>query len=946
MPKKNKFKAFIQKNIYLILAFFIPATIHGIAFIVMNVYPFGNKSIMVIDNFHQYSPFLSEFKDILENGNSLLYSWNSGMGSNFWARYGYYLASPLNLLFVLFPQRLLPEFIVLLSLIRTGISGMTFFIYIRRKYQQNNFAGVAFAVLYAVSSYTLAYYWNIMWFDCIAVLPLIVLGIELLVTENKGILYCVTLAFAMYTNYYIALIICIFIIIYYLMFYLSLAPNKDFYQSGSKIIQKQHKNILYIQGFSCKNMRNPGFSPFFFKTVSLAGYSLLSAGLAAIILLPTYYALSVSQSAGASFPSAVEFYSNTVEILAGHLMNISPSVMSGMPNVYCGLIVVLLIPLYFMNSKISLREKICSGIFIAFFILSFNINYLNFIWHGLHFPNSLPFRFAFLYCFFLVGIAFKAFIYLDGVNRSAIFKSLLSALAVVLIVEKIYPDIAEVKVIYPSLLFLILNGVILLNIHLTHSKKHVENSISVQNTAHSLEGNLIKRSTLSGVYRLRNKHRSLTVSNKPHKIPAVISIVLLILIATEISINAGYGISAAGVGQRSNYMGNLSTVKNVVAEVENWKNNENDFFRMEFLKDTVSNTPSLYNYKGASYFSSTAIVSVTNMMEKLGLRPSSAWYIYKGSTPIINSLFSFRYLLSKEDTYNNPLYPLVDTIDDIQIYQNPYQLPLAFMVNEELADWNLTDTNVFAIQNDFIQRSTGQPYMVLLPVTYEEKSFENAEITSRNGNRYHVQVFDSSKPGFVNFNFKNPDKQMLYLYIRSRDSDYIWYIKDGKSEGHNIRYYPYIIDTQYFDATEEVEVSIRFEEKSSGEFEVYGCLFDENAFMDAYEQLSSQPFVIDHFSDTKITGTVQVEESGILLTTIPYDQGWRVKVDGERVPLEHIGKGFIILHLDTGMHNVEFSYIPLGFIPGLSISLISLAILIFIIILSRNERKQSPRQLI
>ena len=142
MPKQNKpiyrlrqadCAGIKRKNnaIYPVLSFIVPVLILGIAFACMKVSPFGDKSIMVIDNFHQYSPFLSEFRDILKDGGSLLYSWNSGMGTNYWARYGYYLASPLNFLFVFFPQNSLPEFIVLITLIRVGSAGLFFFFYLR-----------------------------------------------------------------------------------------------------------------------------------------------------------------------------------------------------------------------------------------------------------------------------------------------------------------------------------------------------------------------------------------------------------------------------------------------------------------------------------------------------------------------------------------------------------------------------------------------------------------------------------------------------------------------------------------------------------------------------------------------------------------------------------------------------------------------------------------------
>ena len=124
---------FLRRNIYLIMSFFIPAAVHLIAFAIMSISPFGKNSMMVIDNFHQYTPFLSEFRDMLRNGDSLFYSWNSGLGTNFWARYGYYLASPLNFLSVFVKGESLPEFIVFLTAFRTGIAGAAFYTFLTRR---------------------------------------------------------------------------------------------------------------------------------------------------------------------------------------------------------------------------------------------------------------------------------------------------------------------------------------------------------------------------------------------------------------------------------------------------------------------------------------------------------------------------------------------------------------------------------------------------------------------------------------------------------------------------------------------------------------------------------------------------------------------------------------------------------------------------------------------
>jgi len=170
--------------------------------------------------------------------------------------------------------------------------------------------------------------------------------------------------------------------------------------------------------------------------------------------------------------------------------------------------------------------------------------------------------------------------------------------------------------------------------------------------------------------------------------------------------------------------------------------------------------------------------------------------------------------------------------------------------------------------------------------------------------------------------------------------DYIWYIKGNQSEGHNIKFYPYIIDMQYFGDVDEIELSLKFEEHASGEFEMYAYYMDTDAFMDAYEILNSRPLVLESFTDTKITGSIQADRPGVLFTSIPFDRGWSVRLNGDKIAPEDIelfGEGFITVTLRPGVHKVEFSYMPENFLLGLLISICSVFIISAIILLKHKH---------
>ena len=198
-----------------LLAFFIPVIIMVIVFIQRGIFPFGENSFLRTDMYHQYAPFFQEFREKLTSGESLLYSWNVGMGVNFSALYAYYLASPLNWLIVLCPRDYVIEFMSYMVVVKIGLCGLSMAWYLRSRNRRTDIGAGVFGTFYALSGYLAAYSWNIMWLDCIILLPVIVRGAERLVNEKKPHLYCLALGLSILSNYYISIMICMFLVLWF-----------------------------------------------------------------------------------------------------------------------------------------------------------------------------------------------------------------------------------------------------------------------------------------------------------------------------------------------------------------------------------------------------------------------------------------------------------------------------------------------------------------------------------------------------------------------------------------------------------------------------------------------------------------------------------------------------------------------------------------------------------
>ena len=156
--KQNIFK----RNIPVIAAFVICAAAMVLIFAARGIYPFGDEMYLRSDMYHQYATFLKEFQSILKNGDSLLYTWNIGLGSDFIGTYAYYLASPVNWLVYFLPTGYIPEIMACFIILKAGLMSSTMAFYLKKHFGQYTFAVTAFGIFYGMSSYMAAYSWNLM----------------------------------------------------------------------------------------------------------------------------------------------------------------------------------------------------------------------------------------------------------------------------------------------------------------------------------------------------------------------------------------------------------------------------------------------------------------------------------------------------------------------------------------------------------------------------------------------------------------------------------------------------------------------------------------------------------------------------------------------------------------------------------------------------------------
>ncbi len=401
--------------------------------IIKGIYPFGGYSFANHDCIQQYIPFLSEYRNKLVNGESLFFSWDISLGTDFFTVFTYYLSSPLNLLVVFFNKNDLNSFISLVVVLRIVISAGTMTFFLSRKHigemkeVENkgmlNIAAVSFGIAYALSAYALGYYWNIMWFDCIAVFPLVMLGLDKLISEHKPVLYILSLAYCMYANYYIAFIICISL-------------------------------VLYFFTYSFKSIID------FFKSVLVFGLcSIVSVGLSFLTLFTTICSLNGTIASEDSLGS-VYWFGNIFKIIRNVFIFSKPVTMSQVQsevNVYAGVGIIVLLCFLPLCKGLRLNEKISRIIIIVLLFASMNNSLLNYVWHGLHHQAGIPNRFSFVYIFIAIETAFIIFEHIFELS----FRRFVSGIIVALILPMVVYFFTDYNGLYSSKTILILSLIII-----------------------------------------------------------------------------------------------------------------------------------------------------------------------------------------------------------------------------------------------------------------------------------------------------------------------------------------------------------------------------------------------------------------------------------------------------------------------------------------------------
>lgn len=856
-----------------------------VSYFIFGIYPFGDESVLVLDLNGQYVYYFENLRDAFWGNGSLVNSWSRNLTGETLGIFAYYLASPFTLVVMLLPRSIMTTSLLIMQMLKVGTASVTFCYYLMKSKNTAPYTSLIFSILYSLMAYMIVQLMDPMWLDGLIYLPIICLGIERLIDKGGWLLFIIPLSLMFVANFYIGWMIAIFCCFYFLAYY--------FFVSEETV-------------------------PFGFKHMLLSGVKfavggIIAAACAAWVLLPLYYSLSLGKFEFSTpkydFKTQFDFIDFFVNLLPNVYDTCRPE---GSPVVYCGVMTILLIPLYFLNSNIKLRQKIGFGLLALTVILSMYLSTIDLVWHGFQVPNWLPYRYSFTFSFVLLVMAAQAFERIEGISFKEIGGVFFLLAAYVFYLDK--HDTERLHII-AAVWFTVIMGAVYALLLYAHKK----------------------------FYRV-----------KPIPIAIALFVILELGITTTYTM---YQIDEDVVYSKySSYNRYITLGRNTVNKIYDM---DSGLYRIEKNFHRTVNDAMAFGSYGLSHSSSTLNAAPIQLLRNLGFSYGGHYTKYKGATYVTDAIFGVKYVMEKgsaivEEGEENPEIAVSKHYDKLvlangdkkeimYVYENPNALPIAFMADEAIADVEFdTWENPFENQNELLSALlSDEEQEFFRQIEVDNILPENAKPSTYGSHDKYVPRIEGEN-SHVEFFITAPTEDMIYMYFPSNYERKVnlWLNKDFLDyyyEGGNMTIHPL---GRYSEGEEISLITTITEEKNEVLFkENYFYYLDEELFESAVEELKQQPLEIESFKEDHIKGSVTAKEDGILFTTISWEPGWTIYVDGEKVEPVKLVDALIGIPLSEGTHTIEMKFFPKGMTLGIIVSLVGI---ITVIVIALYERKNRP----
>lgn len=850
---------------------------------------YGNNTILRGDLFAQYIDFISMFLRVLKGEESFWYSFSIFYGSGSVLTYAYYCLSPFNLLYLI-EGISIPAMTTVIIGLKFSLAAATFSFFAGKVLKRGGVPVILFSLYYAFNTFSIAFYFNMVWLDTLYLLPIVILLLFELVDHDRIIGFTIVWIFMFVTNFYMSYMVGIFTALAFVALLILRYREKNY---NPRILIRK----IFLFSFSV----------------------LLAIGCCAVLLLPSAkFLLSHLADDNVAF----EPLANTVfHLVNGFYIGVIPDTDNNVPLLYCGLPTLLLAPFYFFQKRFSLKERLLTAVLLFFLFLSTLFLPLFIFMHAFDYPNWYSYRFTFIISFILCAVACRCY---DDSNEHVSAKIPYLIVALILFysfMRAFWPLTANAGDVTNSAGGLAINALFMIVWYFI----------------------LFRRPTLTRKSRL---NRVLTFVTIPVLL-AEITINGYLCMQHLGAVPLSESEYAQWYYPEKEAITRIKADDNDFYRISaNMEYSSNAPSMFGYAGFNTFSTSDVYQLRNSLH--SLGISTVNRAIQEFGYTPVTYMlFAQKYTLDMTLYIDSDQESASKEDyipaviqknEYALPLGYMVS--GDIASYAPG---PDPFANQEQLVRLMTGSEHDFFIDiaDSEIQKSS---YNMLVNSSAEQLLFDREIYMIKDAYASFGVPVPEGLTYYACFTQDQPEARF--------SSPYVVGIKKGYQETPLLSY-GCIMEGQPIPALFPEDyraVSVVFNDNSTNGYfcsDHYAVYYDSRMLADAYDALSANPWEIHEFFSDDIKGTVTAtEDKPVFFTSIPYEEGWHAYVDGQPVKVvSALNNAFLALVLSPGTHDVELRYIAPGSHSGAIITFISLLIglLLLCIHLIRQFRSERIR---
>ena len=906
---------------YPVLAALITAVCFCLMLIISQKYPFGRYTTLISDLEAQYAPylFLYRAKLLALNWSRIIsdfgYSFSLGAGKNFAGTFGYYLASPLNLLVLLFKPEQANEFVMLLMGLKVSLAAAFMCAFIEcRAQKKGTFWPAIWGVMYAFSSYTMLFLFHIMWLDGYMLLPLLLFFIERYLRNGKLTGVSIVLLLLFLSNYYIAYMAGIYSFIYLL---------SRMYLKG--MFSKEHKPVKVIGRFITRAVC-AGLT---------LGIILVPVGLDTIRNADPTHSADRSDYVGFTLAKFLD------RIFMGYAGEFNDVLIANMPLIYVSGIVTFLCILFLVSRAFTGKTKKLYTVAFVLIYAMLAIDFLDVAWQVFDSPNWFWHRESFVFITFFMTVSYNVFEHLKEVTNQEIIKTA-GILGIILLLAHSFGEMKDNGILFVFNLCII----IAVTLFLIGMKKEKWGS------------------------QMKDMGKILPV------LLAACCVYETAFLAPLQSAGTAT-LSIAGSEGEDFVVGMMLFEDYAEASdiLNNGFRNEYDCFRTDDDM-TVMGSAEYTGYRGITVFNSNSNKMFGRFLKQLGYCVNYNYFSAECSyqAPATDAFFSIGTIYSTSDSYNGA--DMLAENEEMSFYVNRSVLPLAFTADEDARTFDfyqletaVDEKNYFDFQNDWYRSLfdcfTDDFYIAVDEADIEEelingsviniwdyqnpapeseeeetsplalgdsKTFDPDDIGLEVVSDYYetqTEVYRTNKnlPIIMNYTITVTRPDELYINIsvpRMNSGSEVWL------NGENLVYYPArtfyssILRLGAYEPGDTVQVTIMSDYDMWTYADINFAYFDLESFESQFANIDTAATSITEVDDGYVTFEADVDDGEMILTTIPYEEGWTAYIDGQQAQIIPYEDALISLDAEPGHHDVRLTFAPPGIKVGAVLSLLGI----------------------